>query len=120
MTDPLIIVSADGHASMPPTLWEHYLEKEYHELLPRLRVENEIYNSSMWLLNDMMMSEERLEVCDTDGVYRAGRWSGMWDVDVRLEEMDREGVAAEFVFYGDFRTSETSVRHAPSPAVQRL
>jgi predicted TIM-barrel fold metal-dependent hydrolase len=104
--DPLIIVSADGHASMPPKLWEHYLEKEYHDLLPRLRKENEIYNSSMWLLNNMMMSEERLEVCDADGVYRAGRWSGMWDLDVRLEEMDREGVAAEFVFYGDFRTSD--------------
>jgi hypothetical protein len=38
----VIIVSADGHASVPPEVWPQYLEKQYHELLPRLYEENEI------------------------------------------------------------------------------
>ena len=40
--DRVIIVSADGHASMPSKLWPEYLEREYHELLPRLTAENEL------------------------------------------------------------------------------
>ena len=104
--DPLIIVSADGHGSMPPELWEQYLEPEFHEHLPQLRIEQERYNRTMWILNNVNHSEANLEIHDTDGVYRAGKWCGLWDLDVRIEQMDREGVAAEFVFYGDFRTSD--------------
>jgi predicted TIM-barrel fold metal-dependent hydrolase len=44
-----------------------------------------------------------LEVVDKEGAYRSGGTRGVWDADVRLSEMDREGIAAEFVYYGDHR-----------------
>lgn len=101
-----LIVSGDGHASMPSRLWSEYLETRYHQYLPQLIAENELSNRVLWLLNNMVLSSEACEVFDTDGVYADGRWSGLWDVDVRLAEMDREGVAAELVYFGDFRTQD--------------
>jgi predicted TIM-barrel fold metal-dependent hydrolase len=104
--DPVIIVSADGHGSMPPELWPEYLDKKYHYLLPQLVAENKLYNETMWLLNDMQLAPDKFDVFDRDGVYQAKAWKGLWDLDTRIEQMDREGVAAEFVFHGDFRTSD--------------
>jgi predicted TIM-barrel fold metal-dependent hydrolase len=104
--DPVIMVSADSHASMPPALWEEYLEPEFHEHLPRLRVENEVYSDTFWTYNNNLLNEDAVKVFDREGRYAAGNWKGLWDRDIRIAEMDREGVAAEFVFYGDFRTSD--------------
>ena len=104
--DPVIVVSADGHASMPPKFWSEYLEAEYHQYLPQLIGENELSNKVLWMLNDMTLSAEARDVFDGDGLYGAERWRGMWDLDMRLEEMDREGVAAEMVYFGDFRTQD--------------
>jgi predicted TIM-barrel fold metal-dependent hydrolase len=101
-----IFVSGDGHASMPSSLWSEYLEARYHQYLPQLIEENELSNRVLWLLNNMRLSPEAQTVFDTDGVYAAGRWAGLWDLDVRLAEMDREGVAAELVYFGDFRTQD--------------
>jgi predicted TIM-barrel fold metal-dependent hydrolase len=101
-----IVVSGDGHASMPSNLWSEYLEAGYHQYLPQLIGENEVSNRVLWLLNDLRLSPDAQKVFDTDGVYAAGRWAGLWDRDVRLEEMDREGVAAELVYFGDFRTQD--------------
>ncbi len=100
------VVSADGHASMPPERWPEYLEKKYHDYLPQLTVENEVQTRILWLLNDLVMSEEASAVFDTDGAYQSKRWAGLWDRDVRLGEMDREGIAAELVYFGDFRTPD--------------
>jgi predicted TIM-barrel fold metal-dependent hydrolase len=102
----VIIVSSDGHAVMPPSLWSDYLEKRYHEHLPRLREETDVFTRSMKLLNDLRLSPEACEVFDREHAYRSGRWKGLWDADVRLAEMDREGVAAELVYTGDFRASD--------------
>ena len=88
------IVSTDGHAVLPAELWPEYLERRFHEYLPALRSDDEINRRSMYPLNDAMMVPA-LEVFDTDGVYRAGGWEGAWDADVRLAQLDREGVAAE-------------------------
>jgi predicted TIM-barrel fold metal-dependent hydrolase len=104
--DRAIVVSADGHASMPPQYWSEYLESGYHEYLPQLIAENEISTKVLWLLNNLMLTDEAAAVFDEDGVYRAERWAGLWDRDVRLAEMDREGVAAEMVYFGDFRTQD--------------
>jgi predicted TIM-barrel fold metal-dependent hydrolase len=104
--DRAIVVSADGHASMPPRLWSEYLEAEYHQYLPQLIAENELSNKVLWMLNNLTLAPEAREVFDRDGIYAADRWCGMWDVDVRIEEMDREGVAAELVYFGDFRTQD--------------
>ena len=99
------IVSADGHAVMPAELWPKYLEVGFHDQLPSFKHENEVNERAMFPLNDMMMVPA-LDVFDGDGQYRSGGWKGAWDCDVRLEQMDREGVAAEMVHHGFFRVSD--------------
>jgi hypothetical protein len=37
---PLTIVSLDGHTQVPEVAWSQYLERPYHDLLPRLSDEN--------------------------------------------------------------------------------
>jgi len=99
------IVSIDGHAVMPSELWPEYLEKRFHQYLPAFRAENEVNARAMLPLNDMMIAPA-LDLFDTEGAYRAEQWKGAWDVDVRLAEMDREGVAAELVYHGFFRVAD--------------
>jgi predicted TIM-barrel fold metal-dependent hydrolase len=110
------IVSVDGHAVMPEDAWPGYLEKRFHEHLPALRAENGINRRAMFPLNDMLMVPA-LELFDAEGAYRAEGWRGAWDADVRLAEMDREGVAAEVVYHGFFRVSDPgfSVMNASYP-----
>ena len=45
-----------------------------------------------------------MPVFDAEGIWASGRWKGLWDLDIRMGEMDREGIAAELVYFGDFRT----------------
>jgi predicted TIM-barrel fold metal-dependent hydrolase len=99
------IASADGHAAMPTELWPEYLEASFHEYLPALEAEDAINSRAMHPLNDMMMVPA-LDVIDGDGAYRDGGWAGAWDKDVRLAQMDREGVATEIVYHGLFRVSD--------------
>jgi predicted TIM-barrel fold metal-dependent hydrolase len=101
--EKVIIVSADGHAGMPPALWSRYLDERYHDFLPTLHEEAEVFGGSMGLVNDLRLSPDACAVFDKDGRYRSGRWQGLWDAVIREEEMDREGVAAELVYPGDFR-----------------
>jgi predicted TIM-barrel fold metal-dependent hydrolase len=44
-----------------------------------------------------------VSVFDHDGAYAAGGVRGIYDLDVRLAEMDREGTAAEVVYNGEPR-----------------
>ena len=67
-----------------------------------LEKETKVFTGSLSLLNDMRLSPV-YDIFDEEGLYQSGRWNGLWDADVRLQEMDREGVAAEFVYPGDFR-----------------
>jgi predicted TIM-barrel fold metal-dependent hydrolase len=96
------IVSADGHSVMPVELWPEYLEPQYHDHLPAFGAENDVNAKAMIPLNDMMMVPA-VEVFDQDNAYRSGGWEGAWNADVRLAQMDREGVAAELVYHGFFR-----------------
>ena len=99
--EPLIVVSGDSHAVPPPEVWPQYVEAEYHEYLPAMREDNERYTQLLGLF--AKFSPELLEVIDTDGIWQAGGYLGCWDGATRLAEMDREGVAAEFVYGGDPR-----------------
>jgi predicted TIM-barrel fold metal-dependent hydrolase len=101
--EKVIIVSADGHAGMPPERWPEYLDERYHDFLPAFYEETRVFGDSMALLNDLRLSPDTYDVFDREGLYRAGRWQGLWDARIRLEEMDREGIAAELVYPGDFR-----------------
>ncbi|HEY6530751.1 MAG TPA: amidohydrolase family protein [Acidimicrobiales bacterium] len=104
--DKVTFVSADGHAIMRPELWTTYMDKQYHDRLPVLRDESEVFTGTMTMLNDMSLPPELFDVFDKEQLYQSGKWSGLWDADVRLEQLDNEGVAAEFVFHGDFHASE--------------
>ena len=104
--EKLIFVSADGHAVMNPDRWRDYLEPARHKYLDRLQRESQLFSKSMKLIAEVMLPAEVRPTFDKDGRYAAGQWRGVWDREVRLEEMDREGVAAEFVFPGDFRAAE--------------
>ena len=97
----LIIVSGDSHAVPPPEAWPEYVDAEFHEYLPAMREDNERYTELLGLF--AKFSPEVLEVIDGDGRWQAGGWQGCWDGDRRLAEMDREGVAAEYVYSGDPR-----------------
>jgi predicted TIM-barrel fold metal-dependent hydrolase len=100
-TERLIIVSGDSHATLLPDVWAEYVEPEYDHLLPEFRSDNENYLALMGLFSQF--TPELLEVIDTEEIWRSGGYSGAWDLDRRLAEMDRDGVAAELVFPGDSR-----------------
>jgi predicted TIM-barrel fold metal-dependent hydrolase len=100
-TERLIIVSGDSHATPPPELWPEYLETKYHDLLPEVHEDNERYTQLLGQFANF--PPEVLEVIDKDGAWASGGYLGAWDPDVRLAEMDREGVAAEMVYGGDPR-----------------
>jgi len=98
--DELLIASADGHTTMPTRLWDQYLEKEHHRHLQRLREEQEMFSGTMEPLRDYRINRDSKAIFDTDGVYDEGLM-GVWDRDIRLAQMDREGIATEFLFPGD-------------------
>jgi predicted TIM-barrel fold metal-dependent hydrolase len=79
-----------------------------------MREDNEQYKALLGLFADF--SPELLSVIDTDGVWSSGGYEGAWDVDRRLAEMDREGIAAELVYSGDPRAlSPLSPQFRPLP-----
>src|SRR6266480_6104517 len=99
--DKLIIVSGDSHAAPSPAVWPDYIEAQYHAYLPGMHEDNERYTKLLGLFANF--SPDVLEVIDTEGIWQSGGYLGCWDAQRRLAEMDREGVAAEFVFAGDPR-----------------
>ncbi len=99
--DKLIVVSSDSHAGVPHELWSQYLSPEYHDLLPALEEDNTIYPTVIWLLTAQVMKRPDLYEAHHTGGYR-----GLFDSQVRLQEMDREGVAAELIYHGDFRCGD--------------
>jgi len=103
MEDKLIIVSSDSHAGVPKELWSQYLPERYHELLPSLRKDNEIYPQAIYLLGAKSGASTTLpEVQEAHQVD----WHGLHDPVLRLADMDREGVTAELIYHGDFRLGD--------------
>ena len=100
--DELIVVSLDSHAQVPSDAWAEYLEPEFHEHLPSAHQDHDRYVGVLGdFMIDTMLADP--EVFDHDGAYAAGGVQGMFDLDVRLAEMDREGTAAELVYNGEVR-----------------
>jgi predicted TIM-barrel fold metal-dependent hydrolase len=116
MGEKVIIVSGDGHAQAPPERWAEYVPKQFHDYLPSLHEESVIFRNVMGLFIDKVNDKRILEF-DRDGAYRSGGVRGVFDLGTRLYEMDREGIAAEFIYNGDNRYPNiffgTSNRHYP-------
>ncbi len=112
--DKLIVVSGDSHAVTPPELWPTYVERRYHDYLPGMYEDNERYKQLLGLFANF--SPELLEVVDTDGVWASRGFEGAWDPTRRLQEMDREAIAAELIYSGDPRAlSPLSPQFRPLP-----
>jgi predicted TIM-barrel fold metal-dependent hydrolase len=94
----MILVSADGHSGGPPDVYEDYLEERYRPALDDLRRENE-----EWIergISQTRFTDEKLALIDDRGAIGSGGLTGAWDMRRRLEELDREGVAAEILIPG--------------------
>ncbi|HEY6533473.1 MAG TPA: amidohydrolase family protein, partial [Acidimicrobiales bacterium] len=102
MDEKVIIVSADSHAGVPKELWTKYLDPEFHDLLPSLTKDNEIYPQAIELLGAKagMATHPEHRYAHTEG------WHGLYDPVLRLADMDREGIAAELVYLGDSRLGD--------------
>jgi predicted TIM-barrel fold metal-dependent hydrolase len=99
--DKLIVVSGDSHATLHPDTFPEYVEAEYQDLLPGVYEDNAYFAQLFGSFANF--PPEVLDVIDGDGVWRSGGVSGAWNLDRRIAEMDREGVAAEMIFPGDAR-----------------
>jgi predicted TIM-barrel fold metal-dependent hydrolase len=101
--EQLIVVSSDSHAGVPKELWSEYLDPKFHELLPQLREDNETYPTAIFLLGaaggSTTGAPEVVEAHSTG-------WHGLHDAVLRMTDMDREGVAAELIYHGDFRLGD--------------
>jgi len=100
--DRLIIISSDSHATIPPDKWPEYFEQRYHEHLPQMQYESDLYADSVWSLSSRMMTNPDVLKDHSPG----GGFEGVWDLDVRMAQMDREGITAELVYHGDARAGE--------------
>jgi predicted TIM-barrel fold metal-dependent hydrolase len=99
----MIIVSSDSHAGIPKELWPEYLDPQFHDLIPGLHEDNEVYPTAIFLLTAKRGSTTMLPELQT--AHHTG-WHGLHDPVLRLADMDREGVAAELVYHGDFRLGD--------------
>ena len=86
--EKVVFVSVDGHAVMPPERWQEFLEPEFHDHLPEVAKELDVFTKSMSLLNDLTL-DAAAYVFDKERADRSGQWRGLWDADIRLAEMDR-------------------------------
>src|ERR1700757_3192322 len=94
----LAIVSTDSHAGPKVEAYRDYLESRYHDDLKGLIEEENEYLEITAKIG--VYSTSQLEVVDTEGAIASGGVEGAWDLDRRIREMDREGVAAEVFLQG--------------------
>jgi predicted TIM-barrel fold metal-dependent hydrolase len=98
----VIIVSADSHAGVPKQLWTEYLPEAYHDLLPDLWRDCEIYSTSIELLT----AGKGISSFEEHARAHHENWHGLYDPVLRMADMDREGVAAELIYLGDSRLGD--------------
>ena len=96
--EKLTIVSTDGHAGPPVDAYRDYLDPQYHAQLDELMQEEEEFLAITSKIG--VFSESQLALIDTDGAIATGGITGAWDIERRLAEMDREGVAVEVFLQG--------------------
>jgi predicted TIM-barrel fold metal-dependent hydrolase len=100
--EKVLFVSSDSHAGVPKELWTEYLDSQFHNLLPKLREDNEIYPTAIFLIGAKTRATQLPEVLEA----HSNGYHGLHDAALRLADMDREGVAAELIYHGDFRLGD--------------
>ena len=94
----VLIISTDSHASTDAEGYRPYLDPEYADQLDDLIERAALYRHYTEIMS--RFPEEALDIIDTEGAIRSGGAEGAFDVNRRLAEMDREGVAAEMILPG--------------------
>jgi predicted TIM-barrel fold metal-dependent hydrolase len=112
--DRILIVSADGHWGGPPSQYRDYMDREFLDDLDALTVKDQVWRDGS--LTQRRFSTETLDLIDPEGTVRSGGERGGWDLDRRLEEMDRSGVAAELLLPGHQETVLPFFSHVSPPA----
>ncbi len=97
--DRLILVSGDSHAGPEPEVFRDYIDPAFRERIDELAVEQAQF-MRLSTISKENIPAETLDVIDTDGAIRSGGEYGAWDLARRLQEMDREGIAAEVALAG--------------------
>ena len=105
MDERLIVVSSDSHAGIPKERWPEYLDPRFHDLLPSLHEDNAIYPVATAVIGARKTSAAGNAYPEHVEAHTNG-WHGLHDAKLRMADMDREGVAAEFVFHGDGRLGD--------------
>jgi predicted TIM-barrel fold metal-dependent hydrolase len=98
LVERILMVSADGHAGAPPAAYRDYLEARY---IPDL--EELIEHDRNWggtAISQSRFGAETLELIDRGDAIKNGGELGAYELDRRLGELDREGVAAEVLIPG--------------------
>ena len=106
MDEHLIIVSADSHAGMPHELWPEYLDPQFHDLLPSLAHDSYMQPTAAYLMAAKVGAQTgNGPLPEYNAAHQEG-FQGLHDPVLRLADMDREGVSAELVYFGDSRLGD--------------
>jgi predicted TIM-barrel fold metal-dependent hydrolase len=116
--EKLIIFSADGHAGADIETYRPYLEKKYWRALDDLVAENEEYLSVAG--RPAHPTSEAMAVFDDRGAVRDNGEFGAWDIDLRLSELDAEGIAGELIHYGTQCSTSPFFGHINRPCSSEL
>jgi predicted TIM-barrel fold metal-dependent hydrolase len=95
---PIVMVSADGHAGAPPEAYRDYIEPQHREELDGLIEQDRRWRDTA--VASRRFAEGTLDLIDRGGAIRSGGEFGAWELDRRLTELDREGVAGEILIPG--------------------
>jgi len=94
----IVMVSADGHAGAPIEHYLDYIEPRFRDELAALIPADEEWRDNA--ISQRRFGADVLDVIDRGDAIRSGGERGAWEVDRRLAELDREGVAAEVLLPG--------------------
>jgi len=90
--EPLVVVSSDCHAGLPPEQYRDYVSPQYRETFDvALPIQ----------LAEVEKMARKFLVADINADWRQGReraLSGAWDSDERLRVLDGDGIAGEIIF----------------------
>lgn len=93
---PVTIVSVDSHACLPPKMYKQYLDSQYHDDFQGFLDDAKIISKIVDLLGYPTPQDERDVYDPRDLIEHAGE-VGYFDPVWRLRQVEREGVAAEFL-----------------------
>ena len=93
-----LLVSVDSHAALDPADYAKWLEPEYRDEVENVIRHTKQYEKQMW---PFACDAQSMALIDERGAISGGHKFGLWNADLRIAELDAEGIAAEIIFPGD-------------------